>query len=98
MQKKMLKELGDVFSSTRSRAEMLILLEGLLSPREIEEITLRWRLMTQLLQGHPQRKICQDLGVSLGKISRGSRLLQYGPPQFRKLIQRAVEQQKGSDA
>lgn len=67
------------------------LLEGLLTPQEIEEFVLRWRLLQELLQEKPQREIAKDLGISLGKIARGSRLLQFGPPQFRELVERSLD-------
>ncbi|OGV72252.1 MAG: hypothetical protein A3K19_21615 [Lentisphaerae bacterium RIFOXYB12_FULL_65_16] len=82
------QELVDLFRSAQSEAELDTLLEGVLTPQEIEEISLRWRLMTRLVSGQTQRQISKELGVSLGTISRGSRLLQYGPPRFRDYVER----------
>ena len=47
----------------------------LLTPAEIEDFALRWRLLKRLDAGLPQRKISQQLGISLCKITRGSRIL-----------------------
>ncbi len=71
---------------------MEIFLEGLLTPSELEEVICRWRLMQRLRAGQTQRQIARELGVSLGKISRGSRLLKYGSPQFRELLRKIDEQ------
>jgi Trp operon repressor len=70
------------------------LINGLLTPSEIEEVVFRWRLVRLLLKGHTQRAISDELGVSLGKISRGSRLLKYGPPGFRHLAERLVDDEE----
>ena len=45
------------------------------TPAEIQDVALRWRLMTMLHEGVPQREIADDLGISLCKITRGSRVL-----------------------
>lgn len=87
-QKELLTELSSLFGHASDREEMAVLIEGLLTPGEIEEIVFRWRLLTRLLQGQPQREISRELSISLGKIARGSRLLKYGLPEFRELIER----------
>ena len=45
------------------------------TPAEIQDVALRWRLMTMLHEGVPQREIADDLGISLCKITRGSKVL-----------------------
>ncbi|NLO92327.1 MAG: transcriptional regulator [Elusimicrobia bacterium] len=47
----------------------------LLTPAEIENFALRWRLLKMLDGGVPQRQIAARLGISLCKITRGSRIL-----------------------
>ena len=86
-----LRKLTAVLSEARDRGELALLLEGLLTPQEIEEVTQRWHLMVSLVQGQTQRDIARALGVSLGKIARGSRLLKYGPPEFRHLVERSQD-------
>ena len=81
-------DLADIMGRTHSQQELSILLEGLLTPTEIEGITLRWQLLKFLADGMPQRRIQERLGICLGKISRGSRLLKYGNPDFVELIAR----------
>lgn len=47
----------------------------LLTPAEYRDTALRWRIVTQLFKGVPQRDIAESLGVSLSKVTRGSREL-----------------------
>jgi len=87
MHEKYREELSRIFTQAENRRELETLIEGLLTPGEIEEAVFRWRLMKRLLRGDTHRKISSDLGVSLGKIARGSRLLKYGPEEFRELVE-----------
>ncbi len=80
-----------LLSQVRNQAELTTLVEGLMTPQELDECYLRWVLMTRLLQGVTQREIARELGISLGTIARGSRLLKYGPPEFRELVRRLME-------
>ena len=88
MHEKYRDELSKILAQAENRRELETLLEGLLTPGEIQEAVFRWRLMKRLLRGDTHRKISADLGVSLGKIARGSRLLKYGPEEFRELVER----------
>ena len=90
MQEQQLADLSGLILQARNRDELVVLLQGLLTPQELDEVVLRWRLMACLLAGMKQREISRELGVSLGKIARGSRLLQYGPPEFRGLAERLL--------
>lgn len=81
-------ELSDILSRTRNRGELAVVLQGLLTPSELEGIHLRWRLLQCLEAGYTQRDIGQRLGISLGKIARGSRLLKYGEDDFCRVVRR----------
>ncbi|MFA4945543.1 MAG: Trp family transcriptional regulator [Lentisphaeria bacterium] len=83
--------LKEIILLARSPAELDVLLDGLLAPPELEDMCKRWRLLQLLEQDVPQRQIARELGVSLGKIARGSRLLKYGPPEFRDLVRRGLK-------
>jgi TrpR family trp operon transcriptional repressor len=50
-------------------------LKDLLTPAEYRDTALRWRIIKLLSQGVAQREIAESLGVSLSKITRGSREL-----------------------
>jgi len=73
-----LRDLYSLFASIESEEEAEKLLTDLLTPKEIESFAERWQLVQALHQGLPQREIAQKLGISISKITRGSRILQYG--------------------
>ena len=97
MQEQQVQELSGLLLQTRSQRELETLLRVLLTPQELDVIARRWHLIEMLLKGTTQREISQALGISLGKIARGSRLLKYGPPEFRDLAQRLVETRTAPD-
>ena len=47
----------------------------ILTPAEYKEIGVRWQIVKRLAKGEPQRKIAEDLGVSIATVTRGSREL-----------------------
>lgn len=51
-------------------------LSDILTPGEFADIALRWQIIKQLDKGIPQRDIARNLGVSIAKITRGSKELQ----------------------
>ncbi len=55
--------------------EMHRFLDEILTPAECSDLALRWQLMLLLLEGVPQRKIAERLGISLCKITRGAKIL-----------------------
>jgi TrpR family trp operon transcriptional repressor len=69
--------------------EMEMFLEELLTPGELCDITLRWRLLELLSQGVSQRKIAEDLQISLCKITRGSRILKNKNAVSSKILRQA---------
>lgn len=63
-------------------------LYSLLTPAEADEMAKRWALVKELAKGTPQRRIAEDLGLSLCKITRGSRELKKEGAAFRILLER----------
>ena len=55
--------------------EMARFLEEILTPSEQENLSLRWQLMKMLNNGVSQRKIADELGISLCKITRGAKII-----------------------
>ncbi|MBU0983618.1 MAG: trp operon repressor [candidate division Zixibacteria bacterium] len=80
-------------------SEMKKLVGELFTPAELQDVALRWRLMKMLHQGTPQRRIADKLGVSLCKITRGSRVLKTRGSVTKRILdvrtggQHAVKQQ-----
>jgi len=72
---KAFETVAEVLASISSVAEMRCFLKELLTPGEVRDITLRWRLLELLASGVTQRKIAEDLKISLCKITRGSKIL-----------------------
>lgn len=64
-------------------------LYSLLTPAEADEMAKRWALVKELAQGTPQRKIAEELGLSLCKITRGSRELKKEGSAFKILLDRS---------
>ncbi len=49
--------------------------EDIFTPAELDDISLRWKLLKDLHKGTAQRKISDKYGISLCKITRGSKIL-----------------------
>ncbi|HLG19682.1 MAG TPA: Trp family transcriptional regulator [Bdellovibrionota bacterium] len=77
-----LRLLAKILMAPRNENEMIAFIEDLFSPGERQDLLERWRLVGLLLQGIPQRDVSEKLGVSLSKVSRGSRVVQYGRGAF----------------
>jgi TrpR family transcriptional regulator, trp operon repressor len=58
----------------------------LLTPSEMDEIAKRWALVKEIATGRPQREIAKDLGLSLCKITRGSRELKKESSAFKRML------------
>lgn len=69
------KELVDILVSIDNVEDMTKFIEELLTPNERRDVILRWRLLKMINQHIPQRQIASDLGISLCKITRGSKIL-----------------------
>ncbi|HOO70832.1 MAG TPA: Trp family transcriptional regulator [Spirochaetota bacterium] len=61
-------------------------LRSILTENEIAEISSRWELVRMLDEGISQRKIAEKLGLSLCKITRGSKELKKNPSAFKQMI------------
>ena len=59
---------------------------SLLTPRELREVSRRWELVKLLDQGVSQRTVSRRLGMSLCKITRGSRELKKRNSAFKRMI------------
>lgn len=69
------QELLKVISSMENLDDLNRFFEDILTPAELEDISLRWKLLKDLHNGITQRKIAEKYGISLCKITRGSRIL-----------------------
>jgi len=90
----LIDEMAGLLTSMHSKEEVALLLDGILTPAEVESIHLRWQLLKLLKSGTTQRDIQSQLGICLGKISRGSRMLKYGREGFNELVGKLIGQDK----
>lgn len=58
----------------------------LLTPTEMQEVLTRWALVREIDAGTTQREIARKLGLSLCKITRGSRELKKENSPFKQMI------------
>ena len=82
------EELFLLFANVQNQKEAKILLEDILTPQELDSIAERWQLIQQLHAGVPQRAIAENLGLSICKITKGSRMLKYGSGGFAYFLQK----------
>lgn len=80
--RKHLQELYDLFACVRTDKEAKMLLTDILTPSELDSIAERWQLIQKLAKGEPQRRIAEELSLSICKITKGSRVVKYGTGGF----------------
>ncbi|MDO9515245.1 MAG: Trp family transcriptional regulator [Syntrophales bacterium] len=68
-------DLTKVFTQISDFEEMKSFIEEILTPKEIQDLALRWKLLQELGKGETQRSIASKYGISLCKITRGSKIL-----------------------
>ena len=73
-----LAELIKVLMEIRNEEEMQDFLLGILTPKEIKEISARLKIVRMLKQGITHHEIAGELGVGVATVTRGSRELQKG--------------------
>ena len=81
-------ELIEIFTEISDFEEMKSFIEEILTPKEIEDLALRWRLLEELNKGHTQRAIAVKYGISLCKITRGSKILKKNNSITKKILDR----------
>ena len=79
-------ELTNLLAKTGDPVLINDFLRCLLTPAEIADIAARWALVKALRHKVPQREIARDLGISLCKITRGSRELKKHDSAFQKML------------
>lgn len=87
-------EISEALAAMQSPDEVRVFLREICTPGECHDIALRWRLMKMLAAGIPQRKIAADLGVSLCKITRGSKYLKDKNSVFSHLLSEHINSEK----
>lgn len=71
--KKYFQELVDQILAIENKADLKDFLEGILTPKELEEIPNRLQIVKLLKKGLPHKEIAEKLGVGVATVTRGSR-------------------------
>lgn len=82
-----LRELAGVLADIQDPKLIREFLVCMLTEREMEELAGRWDLVKLLEKGMSQRKIAEKLGMSLCKITRGSRELKKKNSALKKVLE-----------
>ena len=72
---KNIKELSKFIHKVKTEDEVFQLISELLTDSELSVLSKRWRILNMLNSGFTQREISKELGVSLCKVTRGSKIL-----------------------
>lgn len=86
-------KLADILLAAGSREEMEELITDWFTPAERKDLWERWCIVDMLLRGNSQREIRDKLKVSISKVTRGSRELQFGTGAFRQIWERLSKKQ-----
>ena len=78
------------FCSINEPDEMKKLFSEIFTSSELDDLNLRWKLLSELGTGHTQREIAKKLGVSLCKITRGAKILKNEKSLLRTFFQEKI--------
>ena len=70
-----IKELSKIIKKLKDDKDVYCFLSELLTESEMNVLSKRWRILKMLDSGITQREIAKELGVSLCKVTRGSKIL-----------------------
>ncbi len=79
-------ELAEVFSQIEDADTMKRFFEEIFTPHERKDFALRWQSLKMVNEGMPQRKISEELGISLCKITRAAKVLKKEGSVSKKLL------------
>jgi len=69
------KEITQILSEIKNPDDIEKFLNEIMTDNERKDLSLRWDLMRKLHDGIPQRAISAELGISLCKITKRSKIL-----------------------
>lgn len=93
--KNTLKELMQIISQIDSPEILEKLFTEILTPSELDDVTLRWQLLKELYSGDTQRAIASKHSISLCKITRGSKLLKDRSSIINNLLKKHYGEENG---
>ncbi|MCL4375038.1 trp operon repressor [Patescibacteria group bacterium] len=75
---KAIRQLTTVFAQMHAKKDMEDFLCGILTPKEIDELARRTKIVFFLKQGVPHHQIAQRLGVGVATVTRGANEIKKG--------------------
>jgi TrpR family trp operon transcriptional repressor len=90
-----IREIAAVLARVQDPELIAAFLRSILTRRELEEVGGRWELVKRLARGESQRAIARRLGMSLCKITRGSRELKKKNSAFRRVLGEYLSNKRG---
>lgn len=71
-------EFIDVLLKMNTKQKMENFLQGILTPKELEEVPMRLQIIKMLKSDMTQHEIAEKLGIGVATVSRGSKEIQKG--------------------
>ncbi len=87
-------EIAGILAKETNTSQIQVLLDELFTESEVNDLCMRWELMKLLLQGKSQRVIADELGLSLCKITRGSKILKNARSVVKKSLEEILSKDK----
>jgi len=81
-------EISELIATSKEKEQIKEYLKSLLTPAEAKNIAQRWRILKGLYEGKSQRKVAEELGVSLCNVTRGAKELKQADTGLRKFLKR----------
>jgi len=72
------KKLAQEFLKNKDLENMVDFLHGVLTTKELLELSTRIEIVRMLKKGTPQHAIAEELGVGVATVTRGSKEIQQG--------------------
>ncbi len=91
------RDLLKVVASIKDLDELESFFEEVFTPRELDDLSLRWKLLTDIHDGLTQRRIAEKYSISLCKITRGSKILKKNGSITLKILDRGKSKSKKGD-
>lgn len=88
VEEELLKAIAYIAKKKDNLEELDLFFQEIFTPGELADLSLRWKLLTDLDQGMTQRKIAERYSISLCKITRGSKILKKKNSIVLKLLHR----------
>lgn len=80
------QELYAAFTNLRTTTDVEQLMKDLLTPHELKAVAERWQIVKSISEGVPHRKIAGEIGISIAKVTRGSKAMRKSHGGFKKFF------------